>query len=169
MSRFITKADFLADVDKERAAFEALLSDIPEDQKLVDVVDGMTVKDFIAHRAEWGKMMLGWLAAARAGEAPAVPSERYKWNQLKELNADIMERYAAVPLQTIERDFAQTHDELRRVIEATTEAELFTKQHYGFTGSSDLVTYLNSATASHYRSARRHIQKWWKARSRQPS
>ena len=41
--------------------------------------------------------------------------------------------------------------------------ELFTKHVYGFTGKSDLATYMSSATAGHYRSAYRHINKWWRA------
>jgi len=163
MSKFTTRDEFLADVDKERAALDKLLAEIPTEHKGVEVVDDMTVKDFLAHRTEWGAMMLGWLAEARDGGTPAVPSPQYKWNQLKELNADIKARYADVPLATIERDFAQVHDQLRDVIAAATDEELFTKKHYTFTGSSDLVTYLNSATAAHYRSARRHIKKWWKA------
>ena len=60
--------------------------------------------------------------------------------------------------------FASVHDRLFELIDGTTDEELFTKKYYGFTGSSDLATYLNSASASHYRSARRHIQKWWKTK-----
>ena len=165
MSRFTSRDDLLADVEKERAALDALLGTIPDDQKTVEVVDDMSVKDFLAHRTEWGRMMLRWLDEARAGETPAVPSAKYKWNQLTELNAEIHERYAKVPLATIERDFAEVHDRLREVVAGTTDDELFTKKYYSFTGSSDLATYLNSATAAHYRSARRHIQKWWKAQA----
>jgi len=48
------------------------------------------------------------------------------------------------------------------IISTLTDKELFEKNVYVFTGTSDLATYLNSATASHYLSAHRHIQKWWK-------
>lgn len=165
MSKFTTKSEFLAEVVKERGKLEDLLSIIPEDDKLVEVTDGMSVKDFLAHRTEWGRMMIGWYEEARAGGKPAVPTERYKWNQLKELNADIHRRFADTPLDEIESEFARVHDELHRMIENMSEEELFTKQFYGFTGTSDLVTYVNSATASHHRSARRHIAKWWKTRA----
>ena len=46
------------------------------------------------------------------------------------------------------------------------ETELMEKRYYDFTGSSDLATYANSATAAHYRSARRHISRWWKQRAK---
>ncbi len=163
MSKFTTKADFLAEIDKERTNLEVLLDSIPESRKTEEVIDGMSVKDFLAHRTEWGRMMLRWYSVAKEGGIPAVPTERWKWNQLKELNAEIKDEYSAVPLANIESQFAEVHDELRSVIDGMTEDELFTKKYYSFTGTSDLVTYANSATASHYRSARRHINKWWKA------
>ena len=52
-----------------------------------------------------------------------------------------------------------------RIIEASRNAarelgvSLFTDRF----GSSDLATYVNSATASHYRSATKIIRRWWKA------
>ena len=162
MSRFTTKQQLLDEITKERGLFEELLASIPDAKKSVEVTDGMSVKDFLAHRTEWGRMMLRWYTDAKAGRTPAVPTEKYKWNQLKELNADIQARFKDVPLKTIEADFASVHDELYKLIESMTDEELFTKKFYSFTGVSDLATYVNSSTASHYRSARRHIQKWWK-------
>ena len=165
MSRFKTKQELLDDVVKERALFEDLLAAIPEEDKLVEVIGGMSVKDFLAHRTEWGRMAIRWYEEAKTGGHPAVPTDKYKWNQLKELNAEIHERFKDTPLAEVEAEFASTHDRLHELIKGTTDDELFTKKHYGFTGSSDLATYLNSATASHYRSARRHIQKWWRSRT----
>ena len=162
MSKFTTKDEFLAEVRKERGLFEDLLAEIPRKQKFAEVTDGMSVKDFLAHRTEWGRMMIRWYTEAAEGGTPAVPTERFKWNQLKELNADIQQRYAKTSLVKIEEEFVAVHDELYRMVEKMSDEELFTKRHYGFTGTSDLVTYLNSATASHYRSARRHIAKWWR-------
>lgn len=164
MSRFKSKQELIDDVVKERGLLETLLAQIPDEDKLVEVIDGMSVKDFLAHRTEWGRMAIRWYEEAKAGGTPAVPTEQYKWNQLKELNADIHERFKDTPLAEVEANFGSVHDDLYALIDGTTEEELFTKKYYGFTGSSNLATYLNSASASHYRSARRHIQKWWKAR-----
>lgn len=162
MARFATKGEFLDEITKERGKLNALLSEIPDERKGEEVVDGMSVKDFLAHRAEWGRMMIRWYTEAKAGGTPAVPTERYKWNQLKELNADIHRRFADTPLSEVVSEFDRVHNELYRIISGTTEEELFTKKYYPFTGASDLATYLNSATASHYRSAAKHFRKWWK-------
>ena len=55
------------------------------------------------------------------------------------------------------------NDELFVTISGCTDDELFTKHHYAFTGSSDLATYFTSATGGHYRSAYKHINRWWRS------
>lgn len=162
MSRFHSKDELLVEILKERQKLEELLAAIPASRKKEEVTDGMSVKDFLAHRTEWGRMMLSWYRDANKGKTPAVPSKKYKWNQLKELNADIHKRFTKASLASVEKEFKTVHDTLLRTIKKMSEEELFQKKYYSFTGSSDLATYLNSATAAHYRSARRHIQKWWK-------
>ena len=165
MSRFKAKQDLIDDIVKERRKLEALLAEIPDEHKTAEVTEGMSIKDFLAHRTEWGRMMIQWYKAAKAGTVPAVPSEKYKWNQLKELNAEIFERFKDDALDDVVAQFGAVHDELFAIIEGTDDNELFTKKYYEFTGSSDLVAYFNSATAAHYRSATKHIKKWWKSRN----
>ncbi len=164
MSRFTSKAALLADIDTERRKLTELLAEIPPEARLVEVTDGMSVKDFLAHRAEWGRMFERWYAEAVAGGTPAVPSERYTWRQLPALNAEIHERHRDVPLDVVEQDFADTADRLRRLVEGVSDEDLFQRHRFSFTGSTDLAAYLNSATAAHYRSARTHIRRWWRAR-----
>jgi len=167
MGRIKSKQQLLDDILKERTKLEDLLMDVPAKLKTSEeVTDGMTIKDFLAHRTEWGRMMTNWYETAKAGDTPAVPSEKYKWNQLKELNADIHKRFAKTPLKTIEKDFKEVHDNLYKMIQGMKEREILEKNVYGFTGSSSLAIYLSSATASHYRSAYRHINKWWKAQQK---
>jgi len=166
MSRFDSKEALLADAATARLKLAGLLADLPDAAKLVEVTDGMTVKDFIAHRAEWGRMMLDWYGEAKAGGTPAVPARAHTWSQLPELNAEIHDRFSDARLADVERDFASVHDELFEVMEACSDDELFTKRYYSFTGTSDLATYFTSATGGHYRSAYRHINKWWRASRR---
>jgi hypothetical protein len=163
VSRFQSKDELVIDIAKERVRLDELLAEIPAERKTEEVVDGLSVKDLLAHRTEWSRMMIRWYTKARAGGTPAVPTEQFKWNQLKELNANIQVRFADVPLDEIEQNFGAVQDDLDALVAGMTEEELFTKKYYAFTGSSDLATYVNSATASHYRSAARLIRKWWKA------
>ena len=159
MSRFKSKQQLVDDIVKERAKLEALLESIPKKRKTEVVVDGMSVKDFLAHRTEWGRMLLSWYETVKKGGIPAVPHEKYKWNQLKQLNADIFETYKRTPLEKVERDFKKVHDDLFAWVKRIPEQELLSR----FVGASDLASYVNSSTAAHYRSAYKHINKWWKA------
>jgi len=163
MSRFSSREELRADAENARTRLDTLLAAMPDDAKLAEVTDGMTTKDFIAHRTEWGRMALSWYAQAKAGGSPAVPAEGYSWGQLNDLNAEIHGRFAGVPLGTAEQEFTTVSNELARVIEQCSDAELFTKRFYDFTGSSDLATYFTSATGGNYRSAYKHINRWWRA------
>lgn len=162
MSRFTSKQQFVDEIIKEQAKLDELLAQIPASRKTEEVTDGMSVKDFLAHRTEWGRMMIRWYTEAKAGNTPAVPTEKFKWNQLNELNHDIYERFENTSLNVVESDFADVQKQLLEIVKNTQKDELLEKKYYAFTGTSDLATYLNSATASHYRSARKYIAKWWK-------
>lgn len=163
MARATSKPQLLDEIARERCKLDELLASIPADRKLETVTDGLSVKDLLAHRTEWGRMLLRWYDQARAGTVPAVPSAEFKWNQLPALNADIQRRFADVPLERIEADFAEVHDRLSTVVEAMEEDELFGAHSYSFTGSTTLAAYVTSASAAHYRSATKLIRRWWKA------
>ena len=163
MSRFSTKDELLADAAAARAKLEALIEEIPDTCKLDPIVDGMSVKDFITHRTEWGRMMINWYNEAAAGGSPSVPAEGYTWGQLSELNAEIHSRFFDTPLDEADAQFTRTNDELSRLIGACTDAELLQKHYYPFTGTTDLAAYFTSATGGNYRSAYRHINRWWRA------
>lgn len=162
MPRATSKSQLLDEIARERRKLDELLASIPADRKLEEVADGLSVKDVLAHRTEWGRMLLRWYDEARAGRVPAVPSAEFKWNQLPALNAQIKHRSAGVPLEQVEADFADVHDRLYAVVETMEEDELFGAHYYPFTGSTTLAAYVTSASAAHYRSATRLIRTWWK-------
>ena len=163
MSRFSTKEDLLADAAAARVKLEGLLDEIPDTAKLEPIVDGMSVKDFITHRTEWGRMMINRYNEAAAGGTPAVPAEGYTWGQLNELNAEIHTRFAGTRLDEAESRFTRTNDELFALINGCSEDELFEKRFYSFTGTTDLAAHFTSATGGNYRSAYKHINRWWRA------
>lgn len=163
MSRFSTKEELLADATNAFTKLEALLDTIPDADKLDPIVDGLSVKDFITHRTEWTRMVIRWYHEAAAGRTPAVPAEGYSWAQLNELNAEIHRRFAETPLNEAEVEFSRTNAEVFELIDSCTEAELFEKRYYSFTGSTDLAAYFTSATGGNYRSAYKHINRWWRA------
>jgi hypothetical protein len=55
--------------------------------------------------------------------------------------------------------FERSHGEVMALIEAHTDAELFTRKRYAWTGSTSLGAYLVSCTSSHYDWALKLIRK----------
>jgi hypothetical protein len=161
--RFSTKEEVLADASTARTKLEVLLEAIPAVDNLDPIVDGVSVKDFITRRTEWGRMMISWYNEVAAGGNPSVPAEGYAWRQLNELNAAIHRRFVDTPLDEAEAQFKRTNDELFRLIDTCSDVELFEKGTYSFTGTTDLAAYSTSATGGNYRSAYKYINRWWRA------
>lgn len=162
MPKPTNKRELLAEILKERTKFETLLEGIPSKHRNQEVCDGMSVKDFLAHRAEWGAMVMRWYEEAKRGEEPAVPHKDFKWNQLPELNASIQKKYGRVSLKKVEKYFTETHDALYELVSKMSEKDLYSKGVFSFTKSTNFAAYINSASAAHYRSAAKHIRKWSK-------
>ena len=80
---------------------------------------------------------------------------------------EIHERHAGDAWDEVVSRLRESHADCLAVIESYTDEELFTKKYYSFTGSSDLATYFTSATGGHYRSAYKHINRWWRANKRE--
>lgn len=108
------------------------------------------VRDVVAHLREWQRMMLTWYDDGMAGRRPVMPAPGYTWKTLPVLNAAIWARYQDTTELEVREGLAQTHARLRWIIASHTDAELFDKQHYPWTGSTSLGSYLVSATSSHY-------------------
>lgn len=62
-------------------------------------------------------------------------------------------------------DFADVHDRPYAVVATMDGEELFGAHHYPFTGNTTLAAYVTSASAAHYRSAKKIIQRWWRVQT----
>ena len=108
------------------------------------------VRDVLGHLHAWHLMMLGWYDEGSAGRRPTIPAPGHTWRTLPALNREIWLRYQDIDLATVRTDLETTHHRLRDLIDQHTDAELFTKRLYPWTGSTSLGAYLVSATSSHY-------------------
>ncbi|TVR29012.1 MAG: ClbS/DfsB family four-helix bundle protein, partial [Nitriliruptor sp.] len=57
MARATSKSQLLDEIARERCKLDDLLASIPPDRKLEEVAEGLSVKDLLAHRTEWGRML----------------------------------------------------------------------------------------------------------------
>lgn len=161
MPRPTNKADLLAAADRERSKLDALLAELTPEQMVVPgVVGEWSVKDVLAHLAEWESMALGWYRTGLRGEAPEVPAPGYKWNQTPQLNRAIYEKHRDKGLEAVVDWLRSSREAMRGVIESLSDEELFTPGRFAWTRKNTLGTYFVSATSSHDVWARTRIARW---------
>lgn len=161
MPRPTSKHDLLAATLRERGKLDAVLATLtPEQMVEPGVVGEWSVKDVMAHLAEWERMALGWYRAGLRGEVPEVPAPGYKWNQTPQLNRAIFERHRDRPLEEAVAWFRSSREEMRGVIESLSDEDLFTAGRFAWTRKNTLGAYFVSATSSHDLWARTRIARW---------
>ncbi|MFC2173723.1 ClbS/DfsB family four-helix bundle protein [Acidobacteriota bacterium] len=166
--RFTSKKELLESIVKEHRAFVELASSVPKARYRENGVwgDGWTIKDLFAHLTEWEQMFLAWYRAGRAGETPVLPVQGYKWNQIRELNRAIWQKYRRKSLKMVLDDFDASYKEILSIVRALSEKSLLTPGHFEWTGKYPLTTYLAPNTCSHYRTASKFLKRWLKGKKR---
>ena len=160
MPRPTKKEQLLSEARKEFAALGQLIAPLtPEQMTQPGSLGPWSVKDTLAHLAEWLRMNLGWHQAGLRNEKPAMPAPGFKWNQLPALNKQIYLQYQDTPLDVVLADLQQLHQECMRFIESLSQEQLFTSGSFAWTGSHNMAIFLNANTASHYRWARTNLRK----------
>jgi len=156
-----SKHDLLEAIERERGKLDAVLATLTPEQMIEPgVVGEWSVKDVMAHLAEWERMALGWYRAGLRGEAPEVPAPGFKWNQTPQLNLAIFEKHRDRPLEEVVAWFRSSREEILGVIESLSEEDLFTAGRFAWTRKNTLGAYFVSATSSHDLWARTRITRW---------
>lgn len=160
-----TKSELIAEIEGERQALEQLLGTLsPEQIAQPGTVGHWSVKDVLAHLAEWEQMCLGWYAAGLRGEVPALPAEGFSWRQLPQLNQRIYERYRELDPAAVLARFEESYRQIRQLVEGLSDEDLLTPGRFAWTGKNALRSYIAPNTSEHYRWARQEIRKGLKAK-----
>jgi uncharacterized protein (TIGR03083 family) len=165
MAKPTTKAELLAETRKERDELLTLLDSMTPAQLQASPASEWSAKDVVAHLAEWERMLFAWYEAGLRGEKPAVPAEGYSWARLAELNDRIFQQFHDRPADAVLADWRATSEQLIAFIEKASEADLFTRGRYPWTGRAALDLYVRGCGPEHYAWARKEIRKGLKAAS----
>jgi len=104
-------------------------------------------------------MLLEWYEVGMAGDKPEMPAKGYTWKTLPDLNRKIQVKYSNVSLAEARKMLDNSFLALLKLIKNHTDANLFEKKKYQWTGSTSLAAYLISATSSHYDWAYKLVKK----------
>jgi hypothetical protein len=165
MAQITNKAQLIDHIQTERRRLQQNLDKLsPQDMLLPDAWGAWSVKDLLAHLAEWEGLFFGWYEAGKRGEVPVTPAPGVTWRNLDPLNRQIYEKHRSQSLESVLKEFHDTHQKLVDTIQAMSEEEIFTPGYYKWTARSALRGWFG-AYASHDRWAKTEIREWMKRRS----
>jgi hypothetical protein len=168
MGKRLPKSELLKEIGMEREALDALLKLVAPERMIMKGVTpgGWSVKDILAHLLGWQAHMLGWHKTELGGGSPSVPAPGMSWKDLKRFNDMIYQEHRDRPLQDVLSKWKRAHDEVVRLVEATSDSDLTTVRRFKWTGPTwTLSDFCRAQTASHYRWARKWIRPWLRAHS----
>lgn len=122
-------------------------------------VQDQNARDLVMHLHEWQKMLIKFHDKNMAGERVAFLPNGFNWKTTPELNQLFWENYQNVPLDKAKELLAQSHAAVMKRLKSHTDAELFTKKYYDWTGTTSLGAYFVSALGSHYDWAVKRLKK----------
>ena len=159
-----TKERMIESLQAERRRLEQNLAQIPaEAMSEPGVVAESSVKDVLAHLADWEAHMPLWMAAARRGDPVAEIEPGLTWKQFEEFNQRIHARHRDQALGEVLAYFHETHRQFMEMVEAMPEDEMLEPGRYAFIGKGAVYNWL-AAYAAHDRWAKTHIRKWLKTK-----
>jgi hypothetical protein len=161
----IGKALAIEKLQTERRRLEQNLAQLSENDMLqTGVVGEWSVKDVLAHLADWEQRFLDWYAADQRGEVPHPPAPGLTWKRqdLDTLNRQIFEKHHDRPLPEILAEFRDTHERLMATVQAIPEKDIVAETRFVWIGKSAMYHWL-TAYASHDRWAKDQVRKRFKS------
>ena len=148
----VSKDALLTSLQLERAKLLSAIEKVPPDAMTCSgACDNWSVKDIMAHLADWAARCVGWYEAGLRGEIPAIPDPDFNWRQLSALNQKIYERHRHKPLDQVLEEFVMTDDRMNNLVKMVSEEDLYASDRFSWTGGKPLAVFIDANTASHYR------------------
>ncbi len=177
MARPRTKPDLLAAAGTQFEKLWSLIDSMPDKEQnaSLDFGDGFkgneahwerdkNLRDVLVHLYEWHQLLLDWVDANQNGEKrPFLPSP-YNWKSYSQMNIAFWEKHQKTPLAQAKKKVKESHARIMKIIEGFSNDELFSKNHFSWTGTTTLGSYCVSATASHYDWAVKKLKQHIKSR-----
>jgi hypothetical protein len=160
MPDITTKDDLIAQIKTERARLLAALDGLSDADLTQPGQNGdLSVKDTLAHIAEWEQICLGWYRTGQRGEIPDFDSAT-----VDRLNRAIYEKHRDHPLADVRAWFEESYQAMLGAINTMTAEEIFAVGRYAWTGSEPLLAYLRANTDEHYAEHADEIARWRQSR-----
>ncbi|MDR2929791.1 MAG: ClbS/DfsB family four-helix bundle protein [Propionibacteriaceae bacterium] len=172
MARATTKAELLTAADQQWVKLWALIDTIPGGAEAVrfdfsgQALTGAhwsrdeNMRDVLVHLWGWQRLLLEWVESNRAGTPRSFLPAPYTWKTYGLMNQRLADDAKAVTFEQAANQLRTSHAAVIALIESYSDEELFTKKHFGWTGTSNLASYCISAGPSHYGWAMKKIKQF---------
>lgn len=153
-----SKTELITVTNKEFDKLSKLIADVGEERALAKDGDDTSIKDIIAHRAEWIEMFLGWYHDGMAGKTVYFPAKGYKWNELKRYNAELRLKQANLSWEDAKQLFQAKAASLIDFMNSRSDEELYSGPMKGANNNWTPGRWAEAAGPSHYRSATKYVR-----------
>jgi Uncharacterized conserved protein len=166
MPRPTTKSDLLKASDDQFSKMQKLIGTMSdEEQNAVFLFEDRdrNLRDILVHLYEWHQLLLNWITANKNGELKPFLPEPYNWKTYPQMNVEFWEKHQNTPYSDSIKMIQKSHADVMKLVETFSDAELFEKKHFSWTGTTNMGSYCVSATSSHYEWAMKKIKKHLKS------
>ena len=166
MPTVTSRHDLLEEFDAEYARLSGLIARVPPGLWKSSRVNsaGWSLKDVLAHVADWAQRCDGWCALGDTRTDMTPPASGFKWSETRELNHAIYLKRERHTLARVLRDFRNGHAALRSHAATMDEADLLAVGRFAWCGKTwSIAKHIRANTASHYRWASKHFKAALKA------
>lgn len=159
------KEELIAAIEQSYAKLTSELNTIPERLTRLKELEGhakgtqMSISDLVAYLIGWGELVLKWNHRKKENLEVDYPETGYKWNQLGLLAQKFYKDYEEVDYQSLLKRLDSTNQELLKLIQKTSNHELYEKPWYD---KWPLGKMLQLNTSSPYKNATARIRRWKK-------
>ena len=176
MPRPATKTELLAAANTQYDKMLSLVDAMPENEQIAEFCfdadkagkeahwkRDKNIRDLFVHLYEWHQLLLKWVNANQKGEGRPFLPEPYNWKTYGEMNVGFWEMHRSTSYSQSREMLKQSHNAAVALIGTFGDEELFTKNHFTWTGGSTLGSYCISVTSSHYDWAMKKVKAQIKA------
>ena len=153
----MNKTELLDQMRTGHDQLEVALAQLTDDQMTIPGLDNhWSVKDLLGHIGWWEQRVVTIFQTLRRGETPdGVANE-----SVDDLNAKVYAENQARSLADVRRSEQQAYQELWRLVEVATEADLFHAQRFAWTQGKPFVNWIADNTYGHYDEHLPALRQW---------
>ncbi len=166
MTAIASRRDLLAEMETEYSRLTNLIDRVPPELWKLSRVNsaGWSLKDVLAHVADWAERCDGWCALGDSRTDMTPPASGFKWNETRKLNHAIYLKRQRHSLARVLRDFKAAHTALHAHATNMAEADLLAVGRFAWCGKKwSIAKHIRANTAAHYHWASKHFKAALKA------